>query len=52
MSDLELGVSGNCRFLAGAARDAKIVSCYPPPYAIVGVINYDMRLSRTWETVI
>ncbi len=48
MSDLEFGVSGNCRFLAGAARDAKTVSCYPPPYAIVGVINYDMRLARTW----
>ena len=38
MSDLELGVSSNCCFLAGTARDAKIVSCYPP-HAIVGVIN-------------
>ena len=48
MSDLELGVTGNCCSAAAVARDAKIVWCYP----MVGVINYAMRLSRTWETVI
>ena len=52
MSDLGLGVSGISCLDSVVTRNAMIAYCYPTAYSMVGIINYAIRLSRTWETVI